>query len=157
MNKIANFRGKYSFLSNFYESKVIIGGLEYPHSESAFQAMKTINQKERLKFRNITPTQAKKLGRKIELRPDWEDIKIKAMHLIVREKFKQNKELQTLLLATEDTYLEEGNNWNDRTWGTVNGIGQNYLGRILMQVRSELRARNQTYTAEQEAAMTKKE
>lgn len=157
MNKINWFRGNYSFLSNFYESPLTIGGITYSHSESAFQAMKTFNQRERLKFRNITPTQAKRLGRKITLRPDWEEVKVKVMYFVVKEKFKQNIELQNLLLATENIYLEEGNNWNDRTWGTVNGIGSNYLGRILMQVRQELRAQNQVSTAEQEAAITSSE
>lgn len=119
--------------------------------------MKTLNKAERLKFKDTTPTQAKRIGRRIELRSDWEDIKIKVMYLVVREKFKQNEELQTLLLDTGDTYLEEGNNWNDRTWGVVNGIGTNYLGKILMKVRYELRLKNQTEVTEQEVAMTNKE
>lgn len=34
--------------------------------------------------------------------------------------------------------LEEGNTWGDRTWGTVDGVGQNLLGHVLMTVRSVL-------------------
>ena len=32
----------------------------------------------------------------------------------------------------------EGNTWNDTFWGVCNGQGQNWLGKILMLVRSEL-------------------
>lgn len=39
---------------------------------------------------------------------------------------------------TIDEHLEEGNTWGDTTWGTVNGIGENRLGRILMKVRKKL-------------------
>ena len=57
---------------------------------------------------------------------------------IVKAKFEQNEDLQKKLLATEDAYLEEGNTWGDRIWGTVNGVGANNLGEILMNVRKEL-------------------
>ena len=43
------------------------------------------------------------------------------------------------MIETGDEYLEEGNTWGDRIWGTVNGKGQNNLGKILMRVREELR------------------
>lgn len=61
------------------------------------------------------------------------------MEEIVREKFTQNTELADKLLATGDAYLEEGNTWGDRIWGTVNGSGANRLGVILMQIRAELK------------------
>ena len=61
------------------------------------------------------------------------------MREIVFEKFKQNPHLTKKLLDTGDVYLEEGNNWGDRIWGTVNGVGRNELGKILMEVRKELK------------------
>ena len=61
------------------------------------------------------------------------------MREIVEAKFEQNPQLREMLLATGDAYLEEGNTWGDRTWGTVNGVGANNLGRILMDVREGLR------------------
>lgn len=72
------------------------------------------------------------------MRRDWEDIKYDAMYNCVKAKFEQNPDLAEKLIATGDAYLEEGNTWGDRIWGTVNGIGQNHLGKILMRVRQEL-------------------
>lgn len=71
------------------------------------------------------------------MRKDWEQIKISLMREIVQAKFEQNPQLKDMLLATGNAYLEEGNTWGDRTWETVNGIGANHLGRILMDVREE--------------------
>lgn len=61
------------------------------------------------------------------------------MYEICKAKFSQNEELRDRLLATGDEYLEEGNTWGDRIWGTVNGICENRLGKILMRVREELK------------------
>lgn len=138
MNKINSFRDEYYFLSNFYECPVTYNGLTYKNNEAAFQAQKCITMNERFKFINLNASEAKKLGRRVVLRKDWEDIKIKVMTAIVKAKFEQNEDLQKKLLATEDAYLEEGNTWGDRIWGTVNGVGANNLGRILMNVRKEL-------------------
>lgn len=138
MNKINSFRGNYYFLSNFYECSVTYNGLTYKNNEAAFQAQKCITMNERFKFINLNASEAKKLGRRVVLRKDWEDIKIKVMTAIVKAKFEQNEDLQKKLLATEDAYLEEGNTWGDRIWGTVNGVGANNLGKILMNVRKEL-------------------
>ena len=138
MNKINSFRDEYYFLSNFYECSVTYNGLTYKNNEAAFQAQKCINLKDREKFCDLRASESKKLGRRVVLRKDWEDIKIKVMTDIVKAKFEQNEDLQKKLLATEDAYLEEGNSWGDRIWGTVNGVGANNLGEILMNVRKEL-------------------
>ena len=138
MNKINSFRDEYYFLSNFYECSVTYNGLTYKNNEAAFQAQKCINLKDREKFCDLRASESKKLGRRVVLRKDWEDIKIKVMTDIVKAKFEQNEDLQKKLLATEDAYLEEGNTCGDRIWGTVNGVGANNLGEILMNVRKEL-------------------
>jgi hypothetical protein len=57
---------------------------------------------------------------------------------IVWAKFSCNPHLLDKLLKTEGTYLEEGNWWGDEYWGTVEGKGQNWLGKILMKVRDEI-------------------
>lgn len=106
---IDSFKGKYFFLSNFYESPVIYEGITYLNNEAAFQAQKTLTNKERLAFSMLNPSQAKKLGRSVSLRPDWEDIKIDIMYNICKAKFTQNETLKTKLLKTGDATLIEGN------------------------------------------------
>lgn len=139
MDKIDSFRGDYYFLSNFYESPVTYNGITYLNNEAAFQAQKCISDTDKLQFSKLNAAEAKKLGRKVSLRADWEDVKIKYMKEIVSAKFEQHPELQEKLLQTADVYLEEGNTWGDKIWGTVNGKGANNLGCILMEVREKLR------------------
>lgn len=134
------------FLSNFYrlDIPITLGNLTYPSVEHAFQAAKTINEEERKQFTNpnMTPAQAKAAGKKIKLRKDWNQIKLKLMKNLVLSKFKHNPNLIDKLLATGDKELIEGNNWNDSYWGVTDwgkGKGQNHLGKILMEVRDELR------------------
>lgn len=132
---IDKFEGEYFFLSNFYESPVMYDGLVYNNNEAAFQAQK--NKSRSKEFCNLTASEAKRLGRRVNLRTDWETIKIDIMRDIVRCKFYQNPQLKTLLLATDDHILVEGNWWNDTFWGVCKGEGQNHLGKILMQIRKE--------------------
>ena len=144
------FRNEYFFLSNFYEVLVEYNGIKYNNSEAAFQAQKCRTEEERERFAGLNPSEAKKLGREVSLRSDWENIKITVMRDIVRAKFDQNPDLAGQLIATGDEYLEEGNTWGDRIWGTVNGKGANNLGIILMEererqkelVRSEMEERD---------------
>ncbi len=138
--KINSFRGEYSFLSNFYEVPVTYEGLTYQNSEAAYQAQKCADTKDREAFTAMNPAEAKKAGRTVTLRKDWEDVKISIMTGIVRAKFEQNPDLAERLIATKDAYLEEGNNWGDRVWGTVNGEGANNLGLILMDTRKLLQS-----------------
>ena len=134
---IDKFDGEYRFLSNFYVSGVVYDGVSYPSSENAYQAAKTLDTFERDQFVNCTAGQAKRLGQKITLREDWEDVKIQIMLSIVRSKFKRPY-LRDRLLATGDAILIEGNTWGDTFWGVCDGKGENWLGKILMVIRSEL-------------------
>lgn len=135
---INHFCDEYYFLSNFYESSMVYDGIPYQNAEAAFQAQKCATKADRHAFSNLNATEAKKLGRQVSLRPDWEDIKVNVMRDVVRTKFSENPELSQKLLATSGEYLEEGNTWGDRVWGTVNGSGANLLGQILMEARKEL-------------------
>ena len=137
---IDRFVGDYWFLSNFYPSPVTFNGVVYPTVEHAYQAAKTLDPAERERIRICeTPGQAKRLGRRVKLRSDWESIKIDVMATLVREKFR-DPQLAKKLLDTGDCKLIEGNDWGDRIWGMVNGTGKNYLGRILMAIRADLKA-----------------
>ena len=136
---INEFRGKYYFLSNFFEIPVTWDGVTYQNNEAAFQSAKVLDKSVREKFSTLDPSSAKRKGRNVQLRHDWEQVKYDIMYEICRAKFSQNEELKTKLLETEDQHLEEGNTWGDMIWGTVNGKGQNHLGKILMRVREELK------------------
>ena len=136
---INEFRDQYYFLSNFYEAPITWEGLTYPNNEAAFQSAKLENRLAREQFVHLDPSSAKRLGRRIQLRPDWEQVKYRVMQEICMAKFTQNERLREKLIATGDKYLEEGNTWGDRIWGTVDGQGQNMLGKILMGVRAQLR------------------
>jgi predicted NAD-dependent protein-ADP-ribosyltransferase YbiA (DUF1768 family) len=87
---IDTFRGEYAFLSNFYNARIKYNGRTFMSSEAAFQSEKTLNEAEKDWFVGIGPVKAKALGRKVHLRPDWDDVKVKIMLDIVRAKFKQN-------------------------------------------------------------------
>ena len=141
---ICGFFDEYRFLSNFWEAPVEYGGITYLNNEAAFQAQKCVTNRERAVFADLAPKPAKELGRKVQLREDWEAVKLGIMEGIVRAKFTQNPELAELLLATGDKPLLEGNDWDDTFWGidSTSCKGKNHLGQILIKVRSELRDRS---------------
>lgn len=144
--EITSFRGSYRWLSNFYPAYVEFEGERYPTVEHAFQAAKTLEPRLRRAVRDVaTPGLAKKMGRALQLRPDWEAVKLDVMLNLLRQKFAHIR-LLDLLLATGEAKLIEGNTWGDRFWGTVDGEGENHLGRLLMQVRDELQRKTQIKT-----------
>ncbi len=137
---IDSFTGKHRFLSSFYLCSVTYTDVTYASAEHAYQTSKTLDAVARRRIRSArTPAQAKKFGQQATMRKDWEVLKLMVMRAIVSAKFEQNPELRRRLLATGDEQLVEGNWWNDTFWGVYNGEGENHLGRILMEVREELR------------------
>ena len=137
---ILSFSGEFGFLSNFHFSPFHWDGVDWSTVEHAFQAAKTLDPEQRQAMAQIpTPGDVKKAGRSLSLRSDWEDVKYGIMAEVVYEKFRQNPTLRAKLLATGNAHLEEGNHHGDRIWGTVDGEGTNWLGKILMEVRETLR------------------
>ena len=148
---IKEFRGIYSFLSNFFSSPIYHDGILYPTVEHFYQAMKTLVRWERVQISLAkSPAIAKRMASrngymtptglfKITLRPDWEDIKIIVMMDGLRAKFK-HPELGKKLVATYPQQLVEGNWHHDKIWGVDlrTGVGQNLLGKCLGEVRLEL-------------------
>ncbi len=134
------FRNEYRFLSNFWDAPVTYRGLTYQNAEAAFQAQKCQTEEEKVQFTTLRSNEAKRLGRYVQLRPNWENVKLPIMEEILRAKFTQNEDLRELLVATGDLVLEEGNSWGDTFWGVdaKTREGRNHLGRILMRVRKEL-------------------
>lgn len=142
---IDSFSGEHSFLSNFFPSPIqwrFQRGVVFPTVEHGFVWHKTTNPITRnlILQKDMTPGQVKRFGRRnVELRPDWEDIKLSVMKELVFEKFVQNPVLMGRLFDTGDAELIEGNHWNDTFWGVCNGRGSNHLGKILMDVRTVLK------------------
>jgi ribA/ribD-fused uncharacterized protein len=130
---ITGFFGPYRFLSNFHECPITVFGLTFQNSEAAYQSQKCPDRA--VEFINLSPGLAKRLGRKVEMRPDWDAVKDNIMWETLQAKFDQNEGLKVDLLLTGDSYLEEGNDWGDTYWGTVGGVGENHLGVMLMHLR----------------------
>lgn len=144
MTTIENFHDSHYFLSNFYIAPMKIDGKSFQTNEHFFQASKASDEAmfELVRLAK-TAAQTKKLGREIPMRKNWENIKNEVMLKGLRAKFAL-PEMRALLLETGDATLIEGNNWHDRYWGRCDcaqhgGAGENWLGRLLMQVREEIR------------------
>lgn len=142
---IDKFDGYHRFLSNFAPSVIVVPddvlGREVVVAtvEHGYQADKTVIVSERTDIIAApTPGVAKKLGQTVTLRPGWDTVKVDRMAFWLRHKF-AIPALRDKLLATEDAPLVEGNHWGDTFWGVCGGVGENHLGRLLMQVRDEIR------------------
>jgi ribA/ribD-fused uncharacterized protein len=145
MTQTPMFRGDLEFLSNFSQHKAILDEWHYPTAEHAYQAAKTLSLPVRTLFLDGTAGQAKRRGRTVDLRPDWEQVKVPVMRGILATKFGQNTELSKHLIATGNLTLVETNHWHDNIWGDCYcgsercaGQGQNLLGQSLMWLRSYL-------------------
>jgi len=141
MKPILEFKGKYFFLSNFYEMEFEMDGELLKSGEHAYQREKTLDAERRQDIVDApSPGSAKKRGRRVILRDDWECIKIPVMAKVLHSKFSY-PEMERRLLSTGDSLLVEGNTWGDAFWGfdLIRGFGQNMLGRLLMQLRKSRR------------------
>jgi len=135
------FWGEKRFLSNMYEATVLIDGVVYPSSEHYYQSQKFLEDEHKnMILKGTTPKESKKIARKIleenpnAIRDDFDDIKIDIMKKVVFAKFEQNLDLQEKLLNIEGEIVER-NDWDDRFWGVSDGVGENNLGIILMNIR----------------------
>jgi len=139
---IKEFQGQYRWLSNFWYCEVEFDGIKYPTVEHAYQAAKCLKPLDRQFILHDCPKpgDAKRAGRKLKIRPDWEEMKLANMFNLLKEKFK-NPDLRKKLLNTGNEHLQEGNMWGDRFWGVdlKTNQGKNWLGVLLMKVRDEIR------------------
>lgn len=123
--------------------------LEVPSVEHYFQACKASCEEDFLWVLDApTARQAKRRGgprgesgRRLELRPDWEDVKFDVMRFACRGKYAREP-FRELLLETGARTLIEDSPW-DYVWGGRDAKGgydgRNLLGVVLMELRSELR------------------
>ena len=147
MTTIKEFQGYYRFLSNFYDlpRPIMVARLEFRTAEHLYQALKTNDLVEITNVAHCaTPGQAKRMGSTLVLRDDWEDVKVRAMEIVVARKFLANTDLLQLLLNTQDDTLVEGNTWHDNFWGHCycekceDKFHSNTLGTILMNFRDNI-------------------
>lgn len=140
--RITNFAGRYAFLSNFYPVHLTYKNRTYKSSEHAYQARKANNTSQHdFIAKAPSPASAKSRGEVCSKRADWEETKIQVMWEILVAKF-ENPMLRELLLDTGDAELVEGNTWGDVFWGVCGGVGENWLGKLLMKLRTELRLKD---------------
>jgi len=143
---IEGFQGEYRWLSNFWPAIIQVSDVTYPTVEHAYVASKThmLFSPQDLKwFLSLSPGQVKRVGRQLDLRPDWENSKFTVMYELTKIKYgNANLKLQEKLIATHDEYIEETNHWGDTYWGICDGEGHNWLGYIIMQVRDEIISEN---------------
>lgn len=137
------FKKEYKFLSNFYPCKIIAWGIEFPTAEHVYVAAKTEDRVLRKVISMAsTPGKAKRFGRELDLRDDWEQIKIQVMRGILRRKFADKKLMASLQLVREE--IIEHNVWHDNFWGAcicpecANKEKKSMLGKLLMEVRDDI-------------------
>lgn len=140
---IEQFQGEYRWLSNFwyFESPAVYQGLTFITNEHFYIAMKTNDVNIRKKVSHHPLKGVKKFGTTFPLREDWDDIKLDVMLHGLRYKFSEaNPNLRQKLIDTGNTYIQEGNYWNDKYWGVClkTGEGENNLGKLLMKIREEI-------------------
>jgi ribA/ribD-fused uncharacterized protein len=120
--------------------KIEYNGLVFRSVEHAFQAQKTTNPSIRQYASKIhSPVDVKRYMRTVELRLDWEEVKLGIMEDLERIKYTKNPALKILLLDTNDKEIIEENDWCDDYWGVYKGKGKNHLGKIIMKIRSEIK------------------
>lgn len=144
---VGSFSGDLEFLSNMYKIPIYFNESKYdnfqpdfkvyPSSENLYQALKCKYIKDRELFQNVDPHKSKRIGRSIEIRSDWDNVRLEAMKLVIDLKFK-NIELAEKLIDLPDDKIIEFNNWGDRFFGICNGEGLDHLGKILRAKKQQI-------------------
>ena len=140
---INQFKGDYRWLSNLYLCEVQFRGERYASVEYAYMSAKSDDPdwKQACAEAEVSQRKIKQRSQELTLVPNWADIKLGVMRECLASKFSQEP-LKTWLLETGALHLEEGNTWGDTFWGVdwETGEGENNLGKLLMEIREELRA-----------------
>jgi len=149
---IVHFKSvEHRFLSNFYPIEMEYRGLIFPSSEHAYMSEKSnenveingikYNWRQFCTRKDIKPGKIKGESRFLTLRDNWNKLKVGVMYNVLVCKF-SNPQLKERLLATGTENIQEGNWHGDIFWGVDlrqnPNIGENHLGRLLMQLRDEI-------------------
>lgn len=154
---INRFVGPYRFLSNFWPAEVDLEGEIYPTVEHAYQAAKVPyaatyqvyltnwgygERRWRERIRKVgSASQARRIGKlaSLPVRSYWEVSRMSVMRVLLKQKFAPGRPERAQLLETGDALLVEGNTWGDTFWGICGDEGENWLGRLLMEIREGVR------------------
>lgn len=135
----------YGAFSNLHRREIVFEGVTYVTSEHAYQAGKP--RKEAVREWLLAAPSPSLLAMAAhglyvwDIQPDWSKTKFDRMKRVLQAKFTQHEDLGKLLLSTGQARLVEAatvDNLVNRTWGEVDGVGKNMLGKLLMEVREEL-------------------
>lgn len=138
MTSITSYSGSFYFLSNNYPCRILYEFEEYGSVAHAYESAKTLDKNYRIMIAKAeTVTKAKRIGHVAPRRQDWEQVRLPIMRQLLCNKF-SNHRLRKALLHTKPYMLIEGNWWGDDYWGVdMQGRGNNWLGRLLMEIRDE--------------------
>jgi len=134
------FKNRYSFLSNMCSlgQTVKIGDIVVRTTENYYQAMKSSNPAIRDFIAQLNPYEAKRIARETKQKEDFNNNKLTIMKDAIEVKFNLPV-FKFLLLATNNTKIVEDNYWNDTYWGVCEGVGENNLGKLIMEKRDSLK------------------
>jgi N-glycosidase YbiA len=130
--------------SNFdkLDIPILYQGIIFHTVENFYQAMKNKDIDYRIECSKVHPAQSKKLGKTVELREDWDQVKDDVMLYALRKKFANVPWKQRLLDYNKP--IVEYNYWHDNYWGhclcdnCTSKQHINKLGQLLNQVKQEL-------------------
>lgn len=142
---IKEFQKEYRWLSNFTAVIILVHGKKYPSVEAAYMSGKSddIKWKDFCADLKNTPGEIKRKSKTIKLISTWDEVKVPLMRHCLEQKF-QKEPFRSKLITTGDQFIQEGNNWGDKFWGVdlKTGVGENILGKLIMEIRSQLNAKS---------------
>lgn len=126
-----------------FDEGLVVDGIEYKSVENYYQAMKLHDHDRvgRMYIASLPPRKSKIEIRKMNVRSLSTEQRLSNMRFALRHKFRLNTNQGKILLNTGDEEITEYNNWGDEFFGVnvENGRGENHLGKLLMEIRNELK------------------
>lgn len=142
------YEPEHYYLSNFSAFEVVYRGFRYPTAEHAYHAQKfSVESSLRSKIRYCPSAHvALQYAREHKhlVRGDWDEVKVAVMRDVLAAKVHQHDYVRVKLLETGNKELVE-NSWRDDFWGWgPQRDGQNWMGKLWMEVRANMRAQGVT-------------
>ncbi|MEU8244350.1 NADAR family protein [Actinoplanes missouriensis] len=140
------------WLRNERPTPIEMGGRTYPSAVHAYWALAVTEDAAREAIRDtVTHFDAEEAAGQATIRADWPEVRLAAMHAVLRAKFGQHDDLAEVLLGTGDARIEY--NVSTAYW-SGGSEGRNWMGRLLELVRAELRAERAGFLGERATTRT---